>query len=277
MPELRKIYNEITHQHLFLPDKCRKIISFSPAITESLFLMGLSEFVSGVSVYCVHPEDARKKKIVGSYNSFKEKLIDEINPDIIFTTTGYQLELVQKLIEKYPVYPIKLPPTLSEIIANSVEAGIVAGYAKEARKLQTKLFYELVKLRNQRRKFKSRVYIEIDLGGPVTFGEFSYITDAMNYLGLENIFGEQKCEWLVPNDKKVAELNPDLIIYEPKMFSKLRDKKKLKEKLIQRFGEINALRKNKLFVTPGIFDFFAHHGPGFILKTMKWLNKISRT
>lgn len=275
MTNRRKIYNEITHQNLLLPEKCKKIVSFSPAITESLFLMGLSDFVSGVSVYCVHPEDARKKKIVGSYNSFKEKLINEINPDLIFTTTGYQLELIQKLMGKYPVYPIKLPPTLAELIANSVEAGIVAGYTKEARKLQSRLLGELNKLKSKTKKIKKRVYLEIDLGGPVTFGAYSYITDGMDYLGFENIFGEKTCEWLIPDDKHVAELNPDLIIYEPKMFSKQRDKVLIKEKLIQRFGKIRALETDNLLITPGYYDFFAHHGPGFILKTMKWLKNIN--
>ncbi len=274
MSQSRKIYNEITHQYLTLPEKCEKIVSFSPAVTESLFLMGLGELVKGVSVYCVHPEEARKKKIVGAYNTFKEKAIDEINPDIIFTTTGYQLELIKKLADIYPVYPVRLPPTLSELVANCVEVGLVAGYAKEARELQSKLFNELYELKRNPNLTGIKIYIEIDLGGPVTFGAYSYITDGINFLGAENIFGNEAFEWLIPDDKKVIELNPDIIIYEPKMFSKDRDREKIKERFFKRFGEINALKEDKLFITPGIYDFFAHHGPGFILKAMRWLVSI---
>ncbi|MCX8056356.1 MAG: hypothetical protein N3F03_01945, partial [Ignavibacteria bacterium] len=73
----RKVYNEISHLHLILPERCERIVSFSPAITEALFLMGLGEYVKGVSTYCVHPIEARTKKIVGAYNTFKEKLLEE--------------------------------------------------------------------------------------------------------------------------------------------------------------------------------------------------------
>lgn len=271
MGKTRKIYNEITHKHLILPEKCERIVSFSPAVTEALFAMGLGDCVHGVSVYCVHPKEAREKKIIGAYNTFKEKVIDEINPDIIFTTTGYQLELIKKLMDKYPVYPIRLPPSISELIANCVEVGLVAGYFNQARELQTKLLIELAKLKNHSNLHSKRIYIEIDLGGPVTFGAYSYITDGINFLGGENIFGDEHHEWLVPNNQKVSELNPDIIIYEPKMFSKDRDRERIKANLIQRFGKVKALREDKLFVTPGIYDFFAHHGPGFILRAMKWL------
>lgn len=270
----RKVFNEILQKQLLLPEKCERIVSFSPAITEALFLMGLEKFVKGVSVYCVHPEEAREKIIVGSYNSFKEKVIDEINPDIIFTTTGYQLELIKNLRDKYPVYPLRLPPTLAELIANSVEAGLVAGYFDEARKLELTLFDQLRNFKNRRNYKLKRIYLEIDLGGPVTFGAYSYITDGINFIGGENIFQNESCEWLTPDDKKVAELNPEIIIYEPKMFSKNRDKNQIKDKLINRFGEIDALRYDRLYITPGIYDFFAHHGPGFILRTLIWLREI---
>lgn len=58
------------------------------------------------------------------------------------------------------------------------------------------------------------------------------------------------------------------------MFSKDRNKEKIKQRLLNRFGEIQALKEDKLFITPGIYDFFAHHGPGFILKAMRWLSEL---
>ena len=119
---MRKVYCEITGKELFLPDRCERIVSFSPAVTEALFEMGLGEFVLGVSVYCVRPQIARKKVIVGSYNTFNEEKLRKLNPDIIFTTTGYQLDLIKNLGEKFQVYPVRLPPSVSEIISTSYEA-----------------------------------------------------------------------------------------------------------------------------------------------------------
>ncbi len=271
---IRKVYNEITHRELLLPEKCERIVSFSPAITESLFLMGLGEYVKGVSVYCVHPEEARENLIIGSYNSYKEKVIDEINPDIIFTTTGYQLELINNLIDKYPVYPIRLPPTVSHLISGCVEAGLAAGYCSEARELQSRLLQKLDYLQKINLPKNLKVYIEIDLGGPVTFGAYSYITDGLKFLGLKNVFEDEMVEWLIPDDKSLRTLNPDLIIYEPKMFSKKRNEKEIKTQLMERFGEINALVNDRLFITPGDYDFFAHHGPGFVFNVLPWLSEV---
>jgi iron complex transport system substrate-binding protein len=272
---LRKVYCELTHKELLLPDRCERIISFSPAVTEALFQMGLGDFVVGVSVYCVRPESARKKNIVGSYNSFKEDKLRELMPDIIFTTTGYQLELIEKLNDKFNVYPVRLPPSVSEIIATCFEVGVVAGYFSKAREIERKLTTELGNLISSARKeVKPRVYVEIDLGGPVTFGAYSYITDAIELLGGVNVFGEFPAEWLNPDDEIVKELNPDLLIYEPKMFSKRRERERILSMFNARFGEIKAVKEGKIFITPGIYDFLAHHGPSFITEVMPWLKGI---
>jgi len=272
---LRKVYCELTHKELLLPDRCERIISFSPAVTEALFQMGLGDFVVGVSVYCVRPESARKKNIVGSYNSFKENKLRELMPDVIFTTTGYQLELIEKLNDKFNVYPVRLPPSVSEIISTCFEVGVVAGYFSKAREIERKLTTELGNLISSARKeVKPRVYVEIDLGGPVTFGAYSYITDAIEFLGGVNVFGEFPAEWLKSDDEIVKELNPDLIIYEPKMFSKRRERERILSMFNARFGDIKAVKEGKIFITPGIYDFLAHHGPSFITEVMPWLKGI---
>jgi ABC-type Fe3+-hydroxamate transport system substrate-binding protein len=273
---VRKVYCEITGTELELPDKCERIVSFSPAVTEALFEMGLGDYVVGVSVYCVRPREARSKTIVGSYNTFKKDKLVELNPDIIFTTTGYQLELIENLSEDFPVYPVRLPPSVAEIISTSCEVGIVAGYYPNARELERSLITELNELISNRsqRKDRRKIYIEIDLGGPVTFGAYSYITDAVELLGGFNIFGDYPVEWLVPDDEFVKFSNPDVIIYEPKMFSKNRDREKIINFLKSRFGEVKAIKEDKVFITPGIYDFIAHHGPSFIRESMRWLSEI---
>lgn len=272
---MRKIFCEATGKWIELPEKCQKVVSFSPSVSESIILMGVGDILKGISVFCVHPsEEIRKgRKIVGSYSSYKKDVIDEISPDIIFTTSGYQLEFARKLSESYNVYAVRLPITVSDLIATCVEVGIVLGYYQEARKLQNELISFSSKYINTRRE-KIPVYIEIDLGGPVTFGAYSYITDALNIFGFENIYGNFPSEWIKPDPKFVRERNPEIIIYEPKMFSKTRDKDKIKNSLLRRFGDIKAIRNDMIFLTPGIYDFFAHHGPSFIYKCFPFLEEL---
>jgi iron complex transport system substrate-binding protein len=293
---MREIFSEVLGKKVVLPQKCERIVSFSPSITEALFIMGLGEKIKGVSVYCVRPPDARKKIIIGSYSTYKREKLLEINPDIIFTTTGYQLEFAKKLSDEFPVWPIRLPSNLADVISTCCEAGLVAGYPDEARQLERKLIDHLFILKSQAEKINSiltspknednnhsnsnnnkiKVYVEIDLGGPTTFGAYSYITDALDFLGFENIFSDEPKEWLRPDDKVVSQKNPDVIIYEPKMFSKRREKEEIIKKLFERFGEIKAIKNKNVFITPGIYDFLAHHGPSFITETLQWILEIKK-
>ncbi len=293
---MREIFSEVLGKKVVLPQKCERIVSFSPSITEALFMMGLEEKIKGVSVYCVRPPDARKKIIIGSYSTYKREKLLEINPDIIFTTTGYQLEFAKKLSDEFPVWPIRLPSNLADVISTCCEAGLVAGYHDEARQLERKLIDHLFILKSQAEKINSiltypknedndhsnsnnnkiKVYVEIDLGGPTTFGAYSYITDALDFLGFENIFSDEPKEWLRPDDKVVSQKNPDVIIYEPKMFSKRREKEEIIKKLFERFGEIKAIKNKNVFITPGIYDFLAHHGPSFITETLQWILEIKK-
>jgi len=152
---MREIFSEVLGKKVALPQKCERIVSFSPSITEALFMMGLGEKIKGVSVYCVRPPDARKKIIIGSYSTYKREKLLEINPDIIFTTTGYQLEFAKKLSDEFPVWPIRLPSNLADVISTCCEAGLAAGYPDEARQLERKLIDHLLILKSQAEKINS--------------------------------------------------------------------------------------------------------------------------
>ena len=72
------------------PKNQKKIVSFSPSITEILFGIGLSESIAGISAFCVRPPETNAKKRIGSYGFVKREILDEIQPDLIFTISGYQ-------------------------------------------------------------------------------------------------------------------------------------------------------------------------------------------
>lgn len=269
---VRRIYCEALEKELVLPDRCERIISFSPAVTEALFLMGLGDKIVGVSAFCVRPAEARSKQILGSYASVNKERIASLKPDIIFTTTGYQRDFAKELAEHFNVFAIPLPLSLAGIINFCFEAGMVAGYYDEARRLERFLMKELCKYSPS--KTKLRVYIEIDFGIPVTFGAYSYITDSINFLGHESIFQDEHREWLESKDGLILDRDPDVVIYEPKMF-----RSESKEEVLKKFGKrgldmLRAIREGRLYITPGPYDFLAHHGPSFITEVLPWLQRV---
>jgi len=262
------MFNEILGEDVSVPETPRRIISFSPAVTETLFLLGLEDAVAGVTAFCARPEGARLKKKVGSYNTVTDEMLKELNPDLVFTVTGYQREFALRLSKRYPVYPLELPVTVAGIVDLVVKVGLVAGAPGRARELARSLLRKLATLPEAP---PLRAYVEIDLGGPVTFGAYSYITDAFRFLGSSTIFEDVGAEWLTPDSEVVRANDPDVIFYEPKMYSKF-ERNEIK-KVAERRGwtSLRAIRSENLIVTPGPLDFLAHHGPSFVTEALPWL------
>ncbi len=250
-----------------VPDEPQRIISFSPAITETLFELDLGDRLKGISAFCSRPEDTSKIRKVGSYGSARIEVIREIDPDLILTISGFQKDFAESLGKEFPVYTFELPSSVAGIIDLVSKIGIVTGQRSEARYME----FELMKyLGSLRRRPEVSGYLEIDLGGPVSFGSMSYITDALSILGVKSIYSDRQSEWIQADLNFVKESDPDVIFYEPKMYSKFQQGDM--EKLISSRGwnELTAVKKGHVFVTPGPLDFFAHHGPSFIREVLPW-------
>lgn len=268
---MRKVFCETLGMSIHLPDILQRIISFSPAVTETLFRLNAGDSIAGVSAFCARPEDARKKRVVGSYNTVDPKLLRELNPDLIFTVTGYQREFAVELGHQMPVYAVELPVSIAGIVDMVMKVGLIVNKVAEATSLTRQLHDTISGLRQVENK--PRIYVEIDFSGPVSFGAYSYITDALRLLGGESVFGEEPREWLTPDLELVRRADPDVIIYEAKMFSRFSEKD-LQNLIEERnWQDLSAVRQSHVFLAPGPLDFLAHHGPSFITTAMPWLRK----
>ena len=247
--------------------KYSKIVSLSPAVTEILYMIGESDNIAGTSAFCVHPEDARNKRKVGSYGTVSMDLLSQIDPDVIFIISGYPHALYEKLSQSYNVVEFELPSTVAGIADLVMRVGFEVDSIKEARDLYHRLLRSIpVPVEGDMTS-----YIELDLGGPVSFGAYSYITDALTFMGIPSIYADHRKEWLEPDFNFVRKADPDVIIFEPKMFRSLSVESIMKER---GWTEMKAYKNGNVYVTPSKYDFFAHHGPSFITDVLPWINKI---
>ena len=263
-----RLFNEVLGSEVEVPDTPKRVVSFSPAATETLFEIGLEESVAGVSAFCARPPQVKTKRKVGSYNSVRGELLDEQKPDLILTVTGYQRDFAVRISKKYPVYPLELPVTVAGIIDFAAKVALVAGATEKGRDLEGRLFRAMGRVEQVP---GLRSYMEMDLGGPVTFGSYSYITDAFKLLGGSHVYDGRRSEWLTPELDWVPGTDPDLIVYEPRMYSGFSERDL--GALLRRRGwdGMRAVKLGNVFLTPGPLDFFAHHGPSFITEALPWL------
>lgn len=260
---------DFTLREVNIPDKIGSIISLNPSITETLCLIGLESNLKGVSAFCRRPESVEKIRKIGSYSTYNENIVNEINPDIIFTISGYQESLTKELMKKYPVFQFELPSTPYGILDMISRVGVVTGKIKNAQVLVRELQKNFIACNANK-----RAYLEIDLGGPVSFGSLSYITSSLNLHGLSTPFDNYLKEWIQPDYEQIMKFDPEIMIFEGKMYRGTTEEETIERLKDTPLSRTSAFRNNNIFCTPGKLDFFAHHGPSFFTSVLPWLRNV---
>ncbi|WP_238024863.1 MULTISPECIES: ABC transporter substrate-binding protein [Metallosphaera] len=264
----KKIFNDVLNDFVEVEYPPRKVVSLDPASTETLFMIGAGELVVGTDAFSYRPQEARNRVKLGSYTHVKYEILDQLKPDIIFTTLGAQKDLTLELKRRgYPVYPLRVATTVGEILNNILLVGNASGRHESSRLLYRSLLNRLNTLPSP--KIRPAVYVELDLGGPITPGFPSHISDGIWLAGGKNVFDHLTDAYVEPSSDQLMELQIDLVIYEPK---------KERQEELQRFKD--SLRTRGLFklldvpmyVTKG--DFLAHQGPSFVQEVIPWINEV---
>jgi ABC-type Fe3+-hydroxamate transport system substrate-binding protein len=250
-----KFFSEILGDFVDLPEEPRRIVSLAPDITDTLFRLNLDDRVIGVSLYCNRPKEKTSKlPRVGAYLNVLWDKLKELEPDIVFLTTGAQRKTALEVLNRgFPAVVLPLPNSVFGILENLRKVGVITGRLEIAENLAMDLLGVLNSLKE--REIKARVYYEIDLGGEITAGGPSYITNALRILGLENIYSFKTESYFKPDDMETKSLKPDLIIYEPKPERRYKAED-IERSLRERFGDI------PIIITEP--DFLAHYGPSLI-------------
>ncbi|RDI94849.1 ABC transporter substrate-binding protein [Meiothermus sp. QL-1] len=238
---------------LELPDEPRRIVSLAPNATETLFALGLGGRVVGRSAFCYRPAGVLALPVVSSYTRVRWELLEALRPELVLVSTGVQRELLQTLWQRgFPLYPVPLPQSPYGIMENVVLLGALLGVPEAATALAHRLGERYAALYGALPS--RRVYLEFDLGGPITVGRGSYVGEALRHLGLKNIFADHPQSYFAPPLAEVPGRAPELFIYEPKPH-RARAREKAERLLAERGWQ------GPLVVTGG--DELAHYGPLF--------------
>ncbi len=251
-----RAFNRVVGGFFETPNQPSRIVSLAPSITDALFRLGVQDRIVGLSGFCHRPPETKKYPKVGSYLYVNYKRLNSLSPDLIITTGGIETKIAKELFEKgYPVFSLPLPADPWEILSGVHLLGVIFRVQGRARELIFDIERKFMSLRHM---FNLRVYVEIDLGEPITVGGPSYISAGLNWMGLENIFSDHDGAYFTPDDREVVERKPDVILYDPKPH-----KVPTFEEVFEKLKKRGILRENThLIVTKG--DWLAHYGPSFL-------------
>jgi len=195
----------------------QRVVSTSPAITETLFALGAGDRVVGVSDYCHFPPEAQKKTRIGSYLRPNVETILRLRPDLVIME-----RLPGNALEQLRGSGVKVAPvtygdvaanlhTIEEIAAltNRVEAGrvLLARIAGELKQV------EALAKESQRRSvlfIVGRTPARLD--GMVAVGKGSYLNELIAMAGGRNILADSAVAYPKVSLEGVVRLRPDVII-----------------------------------------------------------------
>ncbi len=216
------------------------IVSLSPGITEKVFALGLGENISGRTIYCVYPEEAKKVADVGSMlePSFEKVMVR--NPGIVLMEAHYNEGFVAQLKRvgvDYRIY--ETPKNLKEMYEHLIDLGRALGVEGRARILAASLESRAVEYMNRGRGHATNptVYYALGTGrAEYTAGGDTFIGDLITHGGGVNIAGDKR-GWNYSLEELIAK-NPEYIIGSKVDIDNLRREKK--------YSLLRAVREGKL-------------------------------
>lgn len=226
----KKVFNEYLESEVDVSSRIDRIISLWSGVTEVLSLLDLDWKVVAVTPWCKFfvPRYADKRITrVPSISAAKEVInrwieeLKNLNPDIIFTSTGYQKPLIEVLIHhKLPIYPVRLPRSILDIVKNIEIIARVLGKSPEAKKLISELLQALTNLRDRLPPYKTLVILKFP-GEYRTAGYFTHISSGLRLIGLKNIYDAELIAYPSLDFKYINETRPEVIIYDYEPYRKV--------------------------------------------------------
>ncbi|MCC6538397.1 MAG: ABC transporter substrate-binding protein, partial [Bryobacterales bacterium] len=195
----------------------QRIVSTGPAITETLYALGLGPNVVGVSTFCHFPADAQKKTKVGTYLEPNLEVIASLKPDLV---------IVEKL-------PTRATSTLGRLGVRTLEvqfgdvAGIMrametiataAGDAAAGRKLTASIRARLEAVRQRHASAPRRSMTFIvgraagRLEGIVVVGQGAHLNELIEIAGGRNVFAQSKMPYFKVSLEALGAADPEVIV-----------------------------------------------------------------
>jgi iron complex transport system substrate-binding protein len=173
-----------------------RIISLSPATTEILFALGLGEQIIGVTMFCDHPEEARRKQKIGGMSNPSLEAIVALKPDlVVMSTDGNPKEVDERLRTMGLATYVWTERKLSELPEGIRRLGEATGAGREGQKLAGKVESALANFtsRSTGHQKKKRTVLYIVWPEPLLVaGPGTAIDDAIRILGHENAASKAK-------------------------------------------------------------------------------------
>ena len=188
----------------------QRVISLSPANTETLFALGADEKIVGRTDYCTYPEEAAEVDSIGSYTSPNTELIISLSPDVIFAS-DYIDDAVREQVENAGAKVIVFTANdLESVEQDILTAGQVLNQNQEAADLVNGMESDMEEIQGILAAKTEAKSAFIDLGDYYSAGPGSLLGSVLDDIGVENVVADTGEAWPQVSVEKIIESDPDV-------------------------------------------------------------------
>ncbi|MBL7666242.1 MAG: cobalamin-binding protein [Bacteriovoracaceae bacterium] len=192
-----------------------KIICLTEESVETLYLLGMQDKISGVSIYVERPEAAKLKPKVTSFVKAKYSEILALKPDLILGYSDIQKDIAKDLIEKGLNVFIANHRTVDGILNYVYTLANLVGNASAGEELIQILEQKInvIAKKSAQLKRHPRVYFE-EWDGPM-ISAIEWVSELIEMAGGVNIF-KDRAQGVLAKERfttheEVIQANPDII------------------------------------------------------------------
>ena len=194
-----------------------RVVSLVPSLTESLFDLGLGEYLVGITDYCVYPEAgvANLPRLGGPKNASKEAIL-ALQPELVVAN---QEENSKELVESLEAEGIKVWVTLPKTLRQALDVlwTIVGLYQSRGAAIRLETLELTLDWAEEAAKERPTwnyfcpIWQSLSEEGPqwwMTFNQETYMHDLLRLMGGRNVFAERQRQYPVEADLGLTSAEP---------------------------------------------------------------------
>ncbi len=224
----------------------RRVISLSPIITETIYLVGAEGKLVADTTYCVMPEDAKYKEKIGSVTHMNVEKIIHMAPDLVIASqlsNERQLQSLEK--QSIKVVRSKNPKTFEQMCELTLMIGTRLGKTVNATKIVDRAKNEAYGILALTRALeKPTVFFQIGLKPLHSANKDMFLNEYIRFTGGLNI-AENESSGVYSREKVLAK-NPKIILVATMGSSKKAGQ--LEKKRWMAFKSMDAVKNNRIHV-----------------------------
>jgi len=197
-----------------LPAPPKRIVSFSPAITEMAFAIGAGDRLVGVTEYCDFPPEAKQLPKIGSYTGFSVERVLAVRPDVVIGMRGTSKEAVTALRHAGVPALTYDPISVRDVLDLMDELAKMVLDTPQEPQTVAELRARVKAVESQAAKLprRARVLCAVQIEPLYAAGPDNHIDDMIRLAGGENAAGDADIAWPQYSLERMLEKDPEVIL-----------------------------------------------------------------